>query len=173
MVVNGLVHLRLSLLLFSLNFVSIGSRKQPYDITAFNENGRDRLCVYIDYLSQNMFTPFVWIVFLCWSWWRHQMETLSALLTICAGNSPVPGKSPTQRPVTRCFDVFFDLRLNKRLSKQSWGWWFETPSRPLLRHRNVLSVTIEFTPCFRLYHPRLLHWHWDNRMTAPMPMVYT
>ena len=34
------------------------------------------------------------------------------------------------------FDVFFDLRLNKRLSKHSWGWWFETPSRSLWRHRN-------------------------------------
>ena len=53
------------------------------------------------------------------------------------GNSPVPGEFPTQRPVTRSFDVFFDLCLNKRLSKQSWGWWFETPSRPLWRHRNV------------------------------------
>ena len=53
------------------------------------------------------------------SWWRHQMETFSALLAICAGNSPVPGEFPTQRPVTRSFDVFFDLRLKKRLSKQS------------------------------------------------------
>ena len=35
---------------------------------------------------------------------------------------------PAQRPVTRSFDIFFDLRLNKQLSKQSWGWWFETPS---------------------------------------------
>ena len=43
---------------------------------------------------------------------------------------------PTQRPVTRSFDVYYDLRLNKRLSKQSWGWWFETPSHPLWRHRN-------------------------------------
>ena len=43
---------------------------------------------------------------------------------------------PAQRPVTRSFGVFFDLRLNKRLSKQSWGWLFETPSRPLWRHRN-------------------------------------
>ena len=57
----------------------------------------------------------------------------SALLAICDGNSPVPG---TQRPVTRSFDIFFDLRLNKRLSKQSWGWWFETPSRPLWRQCN-------------------------------------
>ena len=71
------------------------------------------------------------------SWWRHQMETFSALLAICAGNSPVPGEFPAQRPVTRSFDVFFDLRLNKRLSKQPWGWWFETPAWSLWRHHNV------------------------------------
>ena len=64
------------------------------------------------------------------------METFSALLAICAGNSPVSGEFPAQRPVTRSFDVFFDLRLNKRLSKQSRGWWYETLSRPLWRHRN-------------------------------------
>ena len=52
------------------------------------------------------------------SWWLHQMETFSALLAICAGNSPVTGEFPSQRPVTRSFDVFFDLRLNKPLSKQ-------------------------------------------------------
>ena len=60
------------------------------------------------------------------TWWRHQMETFSALLATCAGNSPVPGEYPSQRPVTQSFGVFFDLRLNKRLSKQSLGWWFET-----------------------------------------------
>ena len=70
------------------------------------------------------------------AWWRHQMETFSALLALCAGNSPVPGEFPTQRPVTRSFDVFFDLHLNKRLSKQWWGWWFDTPSHPLWRHCN-------------------------------------
>ena len=43
-----------------------------------------------------------------------------------------------QRPVTRNFGVFFDLHLNKRLRKQSWGWWFETPSRPLWRHCDVV-----------------------------------
>ena len=47
-----------------------------------------------------------------------------------------PGEFPAQRPVTRSFDVFFDLRLNKRLSKQSWGWWFESPSWSLWRHCN-------------------------------------
>ena len=48
-----------------------------------------------------------------------------------------PGEFPAQRPVTRSFDVFFDLSLNERLSKQSRGWWFETQSRPLWRHCNV------------------------------------
>ena len=50
-------------------------------------------------------------------WWRHQMETFSASLAICAGNSPATGEFPAQRPVTRGFDDFFDLRPNKRLSK--------------------------------------------------------
>ena len=70
------------------------------------------------------------------AWWRHQMETFSALLALCAGNSTVPGEFPTQRPVTRSFDVNFDLRLNKLLCKQSWGWWFETLLCPLWRHSN-------------------------------------
>ena len=69
-------------------------------------------------------------------WWRHQMETFSALLGICAGNSPVPGEFPSQKPVTRSFDVFFDLSRNKRLSKQSRGWWFEIVLPPSWRHCN-------------------------------------
>ena len=76
------------------------------------------------------------VIFTCW---RHQMETFSALLAICAGISPVPGEFPAQRPVTRSFDVFFDLCLNKRPSKQWWGWWFETLSGPLWRHCNELG----------------------------------
>ena len=47
-----------------------------------------------------------------------------------------PGEFPTQRPVAQSFDVFFDLRLKKRLSKQPWGWWFETLSWSLWRHCN-------------------------------------
>ena len=69
-------------------------------------------------------------------------ETFSALLAICAGNSPVTGEFPAQRPVTRSFGVFFDLRLNKRLSKQCWGWWFETPSRSLWRHCNDMLTCL-------------------------------
>ena len=78
-------------------------------------------------------------------WWRHQMETFSALLALCAGNSPVTGEFPAQSPVTRSFDVSFDLNLNKRLSKQSLGWWFQTPSRPLWRHRNVHLISIKYS----------------------------
>ena len=65
------------------------------------------------------------------------------VLAIRAGNSPVPGECPTQRPVTRSFDVFFDLRPNKRLSKHWWGWWFETPSCPLWRHCNDYNTSVD------------------------------
>ena len=73
-------------------------------------------CVFLGY-----FFLFCFFNLMCGqiTWWRHQMEIFSALLAICAGNSPVPGEFPTQRPVTRSFDVYFDLRPNKRLSKQS------------------------------------------------------
>ena len=81
------------------------------------------------------------------------METFSALLAICAGNLPVPGEFPTQRPVTRSFDVFFDLRLNKRLSKQSWGWWSETLSCSLWRQSNDadLVLVLHTTHCPKFY----------------------
>ena len=81
-----------------------------------------------------------WVQF---PWWRHQMETFSALMAICAGNSPVPSEFLAQRPVTRGFDVFFDLRTNTRLSKHWWGWWFETPSRSLWRHCNDLAISYD------------------------------
>ena len=64
------------------------------------------------------------------------METFSALLAVCARNSTVTSEFPVQRPVARSFDILFDLRLNRRLSKPSWGWWFESPSGPLWRHCN-------------------------------------
>ena len=87
---------------------------------------------------------FVPIVLLTISpWWRHQMETFSALLAICARNSPVPGEFPAQRPVTRSFNVFFDLCLNKRMSKQSWGWWFEMLPCPLWRHCNAVFLCLQ------------------------------
>ena len=74
------------------------------------------------------------------AWWRHQMETFSGLLAFSGGYSPATGEFPSQRPVTRSFHVFFHLCLKKWLSKQSWGWWFETPPRSLWRHRNVFIL---------------------------------
>ena len=56
------------------------------------------------------------------------------------GEFTAPGEFHAQRPVTQSFDVFFHLRLNKRLSKHSRGWWFETLSRPLWRHCNVCCL---------------------------------
>ena len=95
----------------------------------------------------NIKSPWVYELVSFLKWWRHQMETFTALLVIYAGNSPVPGDFPTQRQVKRSFDVFFYLRLNKRLCKQWWGWWFETLSRPLWRHRNEMP-------------PKLPVWFW-------------
>ena len=66
------------------------------------------------------------------------MDTFSALLAICVGNSSVPGEFPAQRPASGV--LMFFLRPNKRLSKQSLGWWFETLSRPLWRHCNDQSL---------------------------------
>ena len=69
------------------------------------------------------------------------METFSVSLAFLWGIRR-DREFPAKRPVTRSFDVFFDLRLNKRLSKQSWGWWFETPSWSLLRHCNGTTLLI-------------------------------
>ena len=74
------------------------------------------------------------------SWWRHQMETFSALLAICAGNSLVPGEFPTQRPKHAELLCFLWSTPNKRLSKHWRGWWFETLSSPLWRHCNDCSL---------------------------------
>ena len=67
---------------------------------------------------------------------KFMMTSFSALLTLCAGNLPVKVEFPSQRPVARSFDVFFDLCLNKQLNKQSRHRWFETQLRSLWRHCN-------------------------------------
>ena len=89
--------------------------------------------------------------------WKHYW--MKTLLALCAGNSPVTGEFPSQRPVTRSFDVFFDLRLNKRLSKQSRGWRFETPSRPLWPHHNVEHIPLS---CWMGSTVSLLVWTVDG-----------
>ena len=82
---------------------------------------------------------------LCWifttrysfTWW--QKEDSFHMKTSSTGNifrvtGPLCWEFPAQRSETRSFHIFFDLRLNKQLNKQSWGWWFETLSRSLWRH---------------------------------------
>ena len=88
-----------------------------------------------------------------WCWVIRTCIRLTFMMTspngnifhLCAGNSPVTSEFPAQRPVTRSFDAFFDLRLSKRLGKQSWGWWSEMLSRPLWRHCNVITLWINVT----------------------------
>ena len=53
---------------------------------------------------------------------------------------------PSQRSVTRSFDAFFDPRLNKRLSKQPWGWWFE-------HHRTHDDVIVMY---YVVGHPQII-----------------
>ena len=92
------------------------------------------------------------------------MKTLSALLAFCARNSPITGEFPIQRPVTQSCDVFFDRHLNKRLGKQSWGWWSETLSCLLWRHHNERCASIiltshgRHTPQITASHSISDHW---------------
>ena len=88
------------------------------------------------------------------TWWRHQMDTFPRFWPFCAGNSPVTGEFHTQTPVTRSFDVFYDLHLDKRLNKLTWCWWFGTPSGSFWRHCAgvvastcpiVIDITLSFT----------------------------
>ena len=60
---------------------------------------------------------------------------ISALLALCVGSPPVTSGFPFQRSATRSFGIFFDLRLNKWLSKQLRFPWFETPWRSLWRKK--------------------------------------
>ena len=83
-------------------------------------------------------------------WCRHEMTTFSAWLAFCTGNSPVAGEF-------RLSMAFFDLGLNKRLSKQWRRRRFETPSPSLWRHCNAYSLschTVAFTN-----NKRLHNWH--------------
>ena len=92
--------------------------------------------------------------------WEKVMMTssnwnFSALLAFCTGNSPVSGEFPAQRPVTRSFNILFYMRLNKRLGKQWWCWWFETPSRTLWCHCNDRETSIFI---FHMKHLNINYW---------------
>ena len=93
------------------------------------------------------------------------------------GNSPVTGEFPTQKPVTWSFGVFFDLRLNKRLSKQSRGWWSETPPRSLWRQCNgdliiyINDVTDDDNSLMPIYHQNIDNHHDD--VGRPVTVIIT
>ena len=97
-------------------------------------------CIFMNYTkifsTVNRYTP--------------KEDKISPMMTSSNGNifhvtGPLCGEFTGHRwiPHTKAsdaeFDVFYDMRLNKWLSKQAWGWWFETPSRSLWRHCNALD----------------------------------
>ena len=94
--------------------------------------------------SKVKLTKLIWVFFINFSYEIEHSDLKDLLLDMMTSSNGnifrvtghLCGESPPQRPVTRSFDVFFDLRLNKRLSKQWWCWWFETLSCPLWRHCN-------------------------------------
>ena len=82
----------------------------------------------------------------CYQNWHDMMTSSNGNIfhvtgPLC-GEFTGAGEFPTQRPVTRSLDVFFGLRLNKPLSKQSWGWWLGTPSHSLWRYCYVFLILL-------------------------------
>ena len=132
--------------------------RQSHDCLFFNTGipilGKDGLYIETRHCS---WCYSAWTQQLGDPWWRHQMETFSTLLANCAGNSP--------RPVTGSFDIFFDLCLNKRLSKHSWGWWFETLSCPLWHHCNASLISLIIPSPKTILGTRLVNerWHYFVR----------
>ena len=82
-----------------------------------------------------------------------------------------PGEFSAQRPVTRSFDGFFDLRLNKRLSKWSWGWWYGTPPWSLWRQCNEFG-TFQIKVCiWHQLHKEPLRGIFSSRRWENIPLI--
>ena len=99
----------------------------------------DGILIYVGKRNTMRFNSF--------SWWRHQMETFSALLAFCAGNSPVTGEFPSQRPLTQSFDVFFLIC--------AWinDWVNNREAGDLKHHRAHYDVNVMSCTC-------QMHVHW-------------
>ena len=91
------------------------------------------------YCTNKISSKYFFTVFSCFMMTSSNGNIFLVTGPLCAEFTG-PGEFPTQRPVTRSFDVFFDLRLNKWLSKQPWGWWFETPLWSLWRQCYVHTI---------------------------------
>ena len=121
-------------------------RWQPSRFGTISHNKRDNNSVTV-FCNRNIIWYYIvwaiefgsscgWNCDIQWyTWWRHQMETISALLALSEENPRVTGGFPLQRPVTRSFHVFCDLHRNKRLSKQSRHGY-------LRRHRAHYDITV-------------------------------
>ena len=143
-----------NLLLLTTNLLSTFHRKRISTVLMCTHLRHSYICYY-SLFGDHVCLGHIKAEWPMYTWRRHHMETFSALLVLCTGNSPVTGQFPSQRPVTRSFGVFFDLRPNKRLGKQSWGWWFETPSCSLWRHCNasvnkIIISSINMSPVRRM-----------------------
>ena len=104
--------------------------------------------------------------------WRHDMETVSALLALCGEEYMMMSSNGNIFRVAGhlCGELwcFFDLRVNKRLSKQSWGWWFETLSRPWWRHYDAHCSPMESSykrPVMQSFHDFFVCGIWINCWT--------
>ena len=106
-----------------------------YDcFVSFSSNTEPHEWLYLPFLSLFLYTTSYLIGWIIIAWLRHRMETQSTSLVLCAWNLPVAIRS--RRTVTRSFDVFIYLRLNKRLRNQWRCRWLETSSRSSWRHCN-------------------------------------
>ena len=93
-------------------------------------------------------------------WWRHQMEPFSALLA----HPPVTGGFLSQRPLMWSYDTFFNLRLDKQLSKQSRRRWFETLLRSLWCHSTAIEVCAYLSGVVHA-HSALVIFFWRVHLT--------
>ena len=113
---------------------------QKWRVDRLDNDGWERACVYVIYCHHCthywvlMFMRLQWMIWLCMM--TSSNRNIFRVTALCAGNSPVTGEFPSQRPATRNFDAFFDMRLNKRWSKQSICRWYQTPTRSLWRQCN-------------------------------------
>ena len=118
---------------FSSNYFRICN-----DISCFKE--RDCFPVLIYNNRWHLYIDLYRCIFAA-SWRRHQIETFSTLLTLCAGNSPVTLNSPHKGQRGGALEFSLICALNKRLSRQSWGCSFETPPCSSWRHCDVTHST--------------------------------
>ena len=108
-----------------------------YDVIVMEH---DCICLNVMSKPKNMPVFTLFDIERCWDYMMTSSNgNIFRVTDPLCGEFTGPGEFPAQRPVTRSFDVFFHLRLNKRLSKQPRGWWFETPAWSLWRHRNDLT----------------------------------